>query len=264
MPYRILGRTREKVSLMGLGGSPIGARSHENESIRIIRTALDNGINVLDTCWDDNQGQGEIRTGKALRDGYRQKAFLIARIDGRTAEAACRQLDESLRRLQTDHVDLLQFHGILRSDDPERIFAPGGALEAVLAARVAGKVRYIGFSGHKSPDIHLKMLETAEARGFTFDTVQMPLNTVDGCCDGFEKRVLPVALRSGLGVLAMKPLGDQIVLNSQAATRVECLRYAMSLPVSAVIAGCDSLPIFQQAWGVARSFRPVKAFGSMS
>ena len=257
MPYRFLGRTGERVSLIGLGGSSIGAQAHENESIRIIRTALDNGINFLDGCWDANPIQSETRTGKALRDGYRRKAFLMTRIDGRTAPAARRQLDESLQRLQTDHVDLLHLQGVNQMDDPDFIFAPGGALEAMLEAQQAGKARYLGFTGHKSPDVHLKMLETAAMHKFTFDTVQMPLNVLDARSDNFEKRVLPVALRSGLGVLAMKPMGDQILLKTRAVNRVHCLRYAMSLPVSVVITGCDSLPILQQAWGVARSFRPL-------
>jgi predicted aldo/keto reductase-like oxidoreductase len=257
IPYRFLGSTREKVSLLGLAGPHLGAQPHENESIRIIRTALDNGINVLDACWDGDQEQSEIRMGRALRDGYRRKAFLMAKIDGRTAEATRRQLDASLQRFQTDYVDLLQLREIVRMDDPDRIFAPGGVLEAVLAARQAGKVRYIGFTGQQSPDIHLKMLDLAAANEFTFDTIQMPLNVMDAHSYSFEKRVLPVALQKNMGVLAMRPAGGQATLRSQAVTRVECLRYTMSLPVSAVIAGCDSVPILQQAWAVARSFRPL-------
>src|SRR5436309_8399494 len=160
VPTRILGRTGEKISMVGLGGYHVGMQSDEQESIRIIRTALDSGITFLDNCWDYNNGQSEIRMGKALRDGYRQKAFLMTKIDGRTRQAAAQQLEESLRRLQTDHIDLLQFHEVIRDTDPERIFGAQGGMETALAARKAGKIRYIGFTGHKSPDIHLKMLKT--------------------------------------------------------------------------------------------------------
>src|ERR1700739_2669670 len=174
IPYRPLGRTGEKVSLVGLGGYHLARQSDPAESIRIIRTGLDEGINFLDNCWDYNNGESEIRMGNALRDGYRQKAFLMTKIDGRTKTAANQQLEESLRRLQTDHIDLLQFHEVIRDGDPGRIFAQGGALEAVIEAKKQGKIRYIGFTGHKSPDIHLKMLDTAFAHNFSFDTVQMP------------------------------------------------------------------------------------------
>src|SRR6202047_4274205 len=188
-PTRTLGRSGEKVSIVGLGGYHIGNQSDEQESIRIIRTALDGGINFLDNCWDYNGGQSEIRMGKALREGYRQKAFLMTKIDGRTGKAATQQIEESLRRLQTDRIDLLQFHEVIRDTDPERIFAQGGGMEAALAAKKQGKIRYIGFTGHKSPDIHLKMLQTAAAHQFTFDTVQMPLNVMDAHYDSFEKKV---------------------------------------------------------------------------
>lgn len=257
MPYRTLGRTGEKVSLVGLGGSHIGTQHDEQESIKIIRTALDNGINFLDNCWDYNEGQSEIRMGKALRDGYRQKAFLMTKIDGRNKKTALQQLDDSLMRLQTDHIDLLQFHEIIRRNDPDRIFAPDGALETALAAKKAGKVRYIGFTGHKSPDIHLHMLETAAAHNFMFDTVQMPLNVMDAHYDSFEKKVLPVALQHKMGVLGMKSMGDKVILKSKAVSPVECLHYAMSLPVSVVITGCDSLKILQQALDAARGFKPL-------
>ncbi len=159
IPYRQLGNTGEKVSLVGLGGFHLG-RPDEKESLRIVRTAIDNGINFMDNSWDYNQGESEIRMGKALRDGYRQKVFLMTKIDGRTGEAAVKQLDESLRRLQTDTIDLLQFHEIIRLSDPERIFGPKGAYKAMLDARKAGKIRYLGFTGHKNPRIHLKMLQT--------------------------------------------------------------------------------------------------------
>ena len=258
VPTRILGRTGEKVSMVGLGGYHIGM-PNEEEGIRIIRTALDSGINFLDNCWDYNNGQSEIRMGKALRDGYRQKAFLMTKIDGRTKQAASQQLEESLRRLQTDHIDLLQFHEVIRDEDPDRIFAKGGGMEAVLDAKKQGKLRYIGFTGHKSPDIHLKMLNTAFAHNFTFDAVQMPLNVMDAHFNSFEKKVLPVLVEHKIGVLGMKPMGDKIILKSKTATPVECLHYAMNLPTSVVITGCDSMEILHQALGTARIFKPMNS-----
>ena len=259
VPMRELGRTGAKVSIVGLGGYHLGNQADEQESIRIIRTGLDSGINFLDNCWDYNGGQSEIRMGKALRDGYRQKAFLMTKIDGRTKKAATEQLDESLRRLQTDHIDLLQFHEVIRDTDPDRIFASGGGMEAVLEAKKQGKVKYIGFTGHKSPDIHLKMLETAFARKFTFDAVQMPLNVMDAHFDSFEKKVLPVLVEHGIGVLGMKPMGDKLILNSKTATPIECLHYAMNLPTSVVITGCDSLKILEQALEAAHSFKAMSS-----
>ncbi len=259
IPRRTLGRTGEKVSMVGLGGYHLGMQKDDQESIRIIRTALDSGINFLDNSWDYNDGQSEIRMGKALRDGYRQKAFLMTKIDGRTKKAAADQIEESLRRLQTDHVDLLQFHEVIRDTDAARVFAEGGGMEAVLEAKKQGKLRYIGFTGHKSPDIHLKMLETAFAHGFTFDTVQMPLNVMDAHFDSFEKKVLPVLVKHQIGVLAMKSMGDKVILQSKTATPVECLHYAMNLPTNVVITGCDSMEILQQALDAARSFQPMSA-----
>jgi aryl-alcohol dehydrogenase-like predicted oxidoreductase len=251
-----LGRTGEKVSMVGIGGFHLG-RPPEEEAIRIVRTALDNGVNFLDNCWDYNGGVSEERMGKALRDGYRQKAFLMTKIDGHTKTAATAQLDESLRRLGTDHIDLLQFHEVIRDSDPERIFSSGGGMEAVLEAKKQGKVRYIGFTGHKSPDIHYKMLETAFAHNFTFDAVQMPLNVMDAHYDSFEKKVLPVLVKHHIGVLGMKPMGDAIILQSKTATPVECLHYAMNLPTSVVITGCDSIEMLRQALEAARSFKPM-------
>jgi len=256
VPYRILGRTGEKVSLVGVGGAHIG-RVPETESLRIIRASLDRGLNFLDNSWDYNDGKSEEWMGKALKDGYRQKAFLMTKIDGRTKESATRQLEESLKRLQVDHVDLLQFHEIIRMNDADRIFAPGGALEAVLAAKKAGKVRYIGFTGHKSPEIHLHMIATADTHKFSFDTVQMPLNVMDAHYQSFEKKVLPVALQHQIAVLGMKPMGDQIILDSKAVTPVECLHYTMNLPVSVVITGIDSIGILDQALKAAQSFQPM-------
>ena len=258
MPRRGLGRTGEKISMVGIGGYHLGAPSvDEQEAIRIVRTALDNGVNFLDNCWDYNNGVSEERMGKALRDGYRKKAFVMTKIDGRTKAAAAQQLEESLKRLQTDHIDLLQFHEVIRDNDPERIFAKGGGMEAVLEAKKRGQVRYIGFTGHKSPEIHNKMLETAFAHNFTFDAVQMPLNVMDAHYDSFEKKTLPILVKHGIGVLGMKPMGDKIILESKTASPVECLHYAMNLPTSVVITGCDSMQILQQALDAARNFKPM-------
>ena len=257
MPRRKLGRTGEMVSMIGLGGYHIGVPKDRQESTRIIRSALDAGMNFLDNCWDYHDGDSEVRMGAALRDGYRDKAFLMTKIDGRTRASAAKQIDESLKRLQTDHLDLLQIHEVIRMDDPARVFAAGGTMEAVLAAKQAGKLRYVGFTGHKSADIHLKMLETADQHGFTFDTVQMPLNVMDAHQAGFEKRVLPKLLEKNIGVLGMKPMGSGVILKSRTASAVECLQYALSLPTSVVITGCDSMPVLQQALSVARSWQPL-------
>ena len=256
IPMRTLGRSGEKVSMVGIGGYHLG-RPSEQDAIRIVRTALDSGVNFLDNCWDYNGGVSEERMGKALRDGYRQKAFLMTKIDGQTKAAAMQQLEESLKRLQTDHIDLLQCHEVIRDGDPARIFGSGGSMEALQAAKKQGKIRYIGFTGHKSPDIHYKMLETAFAHNFTFDAVQMPLNVMDAHFDSFEKKVLPVLVKHGIGVLGMKPMGDAIILQSKTATPVECLHYAMNLPTSVVITGCDSMEILQQALDAARTFKPL-------
>jgi predicted aldo/keto reductase-like oxidoreductase len=258
MQYRTLGHTGERVSIVGLGGAHLGfAGVSEADSERIVRTAIDNGINFMDNCWDYNGGQSEIRMGKALRDGYREKVFLMTKLDGHDAKTATAQLDESLRRLQVDHVDLIQFHEVIRMDDPDKIFAPSGALEGMFTARQAGKVRYIGFTGHKSPKIHLHMLDTAFQNNFTFDSVQMPLNVMDAHYDSFAKLVLPMLVQHNIGVLGMKPMGAQVILRSGVVSAPECLRYALSLPTSVVITGCDSMPILQQALDVARSFRPM-------
>lgn len=258
MPYRQLGSTGEKVSIVGLGGFHLG-KPEEQEAIRIVRTAIDHGINFMDNSWDYNAGASEIRMGKALKDGYRQKVFLMTKVDGRTGESATQQLNESLQRLQTDTIDLLQFHEIIRLTDPERIFAPKGAYEAMLAAKKAGKIRYIGFTGHKSPAIHLKMLELCFAHNFTPATVQMPLNLMDARYDSFQKQVLPVLVKHGIAPLAMKSMGDHILLDSKTVTPMECLHYDMNLPVSVVITGCDSMPILEQALTAARTFRPLSA-----
>ena len=259
MKYRTLGRTGASVSLVGLGGfhlaKPGGAT--EAEAIRIVRSGIDAGLNFCDNCWDYNGGESEVRLGKALRDGYRDRVFLMTKIDGRTAAAALGQLETSLRRLQTGHLDLLQFHEIIRMDDPERIFAPGGALEAVLRARDQGKLRHIGFTGHKNPAIHARMFEVARQHGFTFDTVQMPVNVMDAHFDSFQKTIFPIAARAGTAVLAMKTFGDDFVLKSGVASPIEMLHYSMSQPVSVVITGIDSVRILEQALQAVRSYQPM-------
>jgi len=259
MPYRTLGRTGERVSVIGLGGYHLGRQSDESESIRIIRSAIDRGVNFMDNCWDYNGGVSEVRMGKGLRDGYRAKAFLMTKIDGRTRQAAEQQINESLERLQTDHIDLLQVHEVIRDNDPGRIFGPGGTMEAVMAAKKAGKIRYLGFTGHKSPEIHLKMLDMAFQHQFTFDSVQMPLNVMDAHYDSFEAKVLPVLVKHNIGVLGMKPMGDAVILGSKTSTPIECLHYAMSLPTSVVITGCDSMQILDQAFEAARTFKSFTA-----
>ncbi len=256
MPYRVLGRTGERVSAIGLGGWHLGFEKLDEElSIRIVRSAIDRGINFMDNSWDYNDGASEIRMGRALRDGYRDRAFLMTKIDGRSKREATRQLDESLRRLQTDRVDLVQHHEILRYEDPHRIFAEDGANAALVEARQAGKLRYIGFTGHKDPRIHLYMLEVARGHGFTFDTVQMPLNVMDAHYRSFEKLVLPELVKQDIGVLGMKGLANGIILRSNTVTAIECLHYALNLPTSVVITGVDSMEILDQAFTAARTFR---------
>lgn len=224
---------------------------------RIIRTAIDQGITFMDNSWDYGEGVSEIRMGKALRDGYRNKVFLMTKIDGRTRTAAAKQLDESLRRLGVDHIDLVQHHEIIRYEDPHRIFEEDGANAALTEAQKAGKVRFIGFTGHKDPHIHLYMLEYAAQKGFRFDTVQMPLNVMDAHYRSFEKLVLPVLVKQKIGVLGMKSTGGGIILKSGTVTAMECLHYALNLPTSVVITGIDSMEILEQALDAAATFKPL-------
>ena len=255
MEYRTLGKTGERVSAIGLGGAHIARAKERAEAIGIVRTAIDNGITFMDNCWDYSGGQAEVLMGEALRDGYREKVFLMTKIDAHTGSVAEQQIDQCLERLQTDHLDLVQIHEIIRMDDPDKVFAPGGTMEGLLAAKQAGKLRYIGFTGHKDPDIHLKMLNM----GFDWDTVQMPLNCVDTHHRSFEARVLPVLVERNIGVLGMKPLAAGKAVQSGTATAEECLRYAMSLPTSVVITGCDSQAIVEQAIRAWKDFKPMSA-----
>jgi aryl-alcohol dehydrogenase-like predicted oxidoreductase len=262
MLYRKLGRTGEQVSVIGMGGAHLSRPPlDEKAAVRLIHAALDRGLNFLDNSWDYGHGNSEKWMGTALsQGGYRKKAFVMTKLDGRTREAARSQLDESLARLKTDHIDLVQFHEIIRFDDPDRIFTEGGALEALVAARQAGKLRFIGFTGHKDPHIHLYMLEVARRNGFSFDTVQMPLNVMDAHFRSFSHLVVPEAVRQDIGILAMKTMGDGVILKSGApVTAIECLHYAMNLPSSVVITGIDSEKILDQAFEAARTFAPMSA-----
>jgi aryl-alcohol dehydrogenase-like predicted oxidoreductase len=258
MLYRPLGRTGETVSAIGLGGSHIAKPPlTESESIRLVQAAIDRGITFMDNAWDCNQGESEMRMGKALaQGGYRNRVFLMTKIDGRDREEAMSQIDMSLKRLRTDHIDLLQHHEVIRFEDPDRIFAQAGATEACLAAKKAGKIRFIGFTGHKDPHVHLYMLATAAQHDFHFDTAQMPLNLMDAHFRSFAQLVVPKLVSEGIGVLGMKPMGggDGIVLKSHTVTPIECLHYALNLPTSVVITGIDKPEVLNQAFEAARTF----------
>ncbi len=258
MIYRTLGGTGEKVSAIGLGGWHLGLKHvDEKLSVRIVRSAIDRGINFLDNSWDYSDGLSELRMGEALRDGYRQHAFVMTKIDGRSRKEATKQLDESLQRLRVDHIDLVQHHEVIRFEDPHRIFDDEGANAALVEARTAGKIRYIGFTGHKDPLIHLHTLEVARENGFTFDAVQMPLNVMDAHYRSFEKLVLPELVKLEIGVLGMKSMSNGILLKSKTVTPIECLQYALSLPTSVVITGIDSMEILEQAFKAIESYHPL-------
>jgi aryl-alcohol dehydrogenase-like predicted oxidoreductase len=258
MIYRTLGSTGERVSAIGVGGWHLGLKHvDEDLSVRIVRTAIDRSINFMDNSWDYNEGESERRMGKALADGYRERAFLMTKIDGRTKHEAAKQLDESLKRLKVDYIDLVQHHEVIRYEDPHRIFDEEGANAALLEARAVGKIRYIGFTGHKDPHIHLHMLGVAAENGFKFDTVQMPLNVMDAHYRSFEKLVLPELVKQQIGVLGMKSMANGILLKSYTVTPIECLHYALNLPTSVVITGIDSMEILDQAFEAVSTFRPL-------
>jgi len=258
MPQRVLGQTGEKVSMIGLGGWHLSLK-HVDAKLadRIMKTASDRGINFFDNSWDYNDGESEKRMGKMLQGGYRNRIFLMTKINGRTKKEATKQLEESLKRLKTDMIDLVQHHEVIRFEDPNRIFASEGAHEALLEARESGKIRYIGFTGHKDPHIHLYMLEVAEQHGFTFDTAQMPLNVMDAHFRSFAKLVVPELVRRGTGVLGMKSMANGQILESNTVTPIECLHYALNLDTSVVITGIDSLEILDQAFEAAKTFHPL-------
>jgi aryl-alcohol dehydrogenase-like predicted oxidoreductase len=258
MIYRTLGRTGEKISAIGLGGFHIGVPElDEPEAIRIIRSAIDEGITFMDNCWDYHEGRSESRMGKALRDGYRGKVFLMTKIDGRTKALAAKQVDECLRRLQTDCIDLMQHHEVIRMEDADVIFGENGANEALLEAKKGGKIRYIGFTGHKDPAVHLRTLEVGVQHRFRFDAVQMPLNVMDAHFRSFEKEVLPVLVKNKIGVLGMKPFASGTIPQTRTVTGIECLQYALNLPTSVVITGMDSMARLEQALEAARTFKPM-------
>jgi len=256
MIYRTLGRTGERVSAIGLGGYHIGV-PNEPEGIKLIRTAIDRGITFMDNSWDYHNGESERRMGKVLRDGYRDKVFLMTKIDGRTKSSAAKQIDECLQRLQTDRVDLMQHHEMIRIEDADRIFAAGGAQEAMLEAKKAGKIRYIGFTGHKDPFVQLRTLEVGRAHGFRFEAVQMPLNVLDAHFRSFEKQVLPELLKDEIGVLGMKPLASGAIPKLKTVSAIECLHYALGLPTSVVITGMESMERLNQALEAVRTFKPM-------
>ena len=259
MRFRKLGKTGELVSCIGLGGHHIGRTANEAESIKIIRTALDDGWNFLDNCWDYHDGLSELRMGKALQDGYRKKAFLMTKIDGRTKVAAAKQIDQCLLRMRVEMIDLVQHHEMIRLEDADRVFEEGGAQEAVEAARKAGKLRYVGFTGHKDPLIHLRTLEIAKEHGFRFDVVQLPLNVLDAHFRSFARTVLPVLVKEEIGVLGMKSMSDGAILESKVVTAVECLNYALTLPTSVLITGMESMERLNQALKVVKNFKPLSA-----
>ncbi len=261
MIYRPLGATGEMVSLIGMGGFHLGKPATDDEAIRLVRSGIDQGITFLDNSWDYNLGTSELRAGKALRDGYRDKVFQMTKIDGRTKKAAARQIDESLTRLQTDHLDLVQHHEIIRMEDPDQIFKEDGAMAAVLEAKKAGKIRFIGFTGHKDPLIHLRMLQVAKENDFHFDTVQMPINVMDAHFRSFSSQVLPVLIREKIAPLAMKTFGDHYILNSKTVEPVEALHFSMSLPVAVVITGIDKPEILEQALEAVKTYKPLNEAG---
>lgn len=256
MIYRKLGRTVESVSAIGIGGSHIGRPKEKQEAIRIIRTAIDRGINFMDNCWDYADGKCEQWMGDALLDGYRKKVFLMTKFDGRNKAATAKQIDESLQPLKTDHVDLMQYHENIRMEDPDRFFGEG-PLEALLEAKKAGKIRYIGFTGHKDPLVHLRMLEVARAHNFHFDAAQMPLNILDAQFRSFSHQVVPKLVEQGIAVLGMKPMASGTIPANGLATGIECLHFALNLPTSVVITGCDSVERLDQAFEAVRTFKPL-------
>jgi diketogulonate reductase-like aldo/keto reductase len=260
IPKRRLGRTNAMVSIVGLGGFHIGRSDlPATAAVALIHAAIDRGITFLDNAWDYNSGASELRMGQALNvGGYRDRVFLMTKIDGRTLSAAQGQIDQSLSRLLTDRIDLVQIHENIRPDDADRVFAPGGAIEALVAAKKAGKIRFIGFTGHKSPAYHVHMIDIATKNGFTFDTVQMPLNIMDAHFQSFEQTVLPVAKRLDMGIIGMKTFGDHHILDTGAVDPVTMLHYGMNLPTSVVVTGIDSTAVLDQAVTAATTFRPLE------
>ncbi|MDR3623284.1 MAG: aldo/keto reductase [Paludisphaera borealis] len=255
VPLRPLGKTGEKVSLLALGGYHASVPEEEKDALRLIQRAVDEGVTFLDNAWDYMDGKAEERMGKALAEGkLRAKVFLMTKCCGRTAKDAQSNLEESLKRLQTDHIDLWQFHEINYDNDPDLVFAQGGALEFALKAKEQGKVRFIGFTGHKHPEIHLKML----ANPYDWATVQMPLNVMDGQFRSFQHQVLPLLNKRGIGSIGMKSLGGmgEIVKDGHVPV-AEAIRYVLSLPISTLVSGIDSEAVLEQNLKIVRSFKPM-------
>jgi aryl-alcohol dehydrogenase-like predicted oxidoreductase len=257
IPHRPLGRTGAEVSILGLGGYHLGTIKSAREAVRIVQGAVDGGITFMDNAWEYHDGESETLMGRALGEGgLRDQVFLMSKVcsHGRGKQVALRQLEQSLRRLRTDHLDLWQIHEVVYENDPERHFAPEGAVEALLEARTQGKVRFVGFTGHKDPSLHLKMLE----HDFPFDTCQLPLNCFDARFRSFEQRVLPELVRRGIAPLGMKPIcGEGVPAKKRAVKATDALRYAMSLPVATTITGIDSMAVLRQDLKLAREFTPM-------
>ena len=255
IPLRPLGKTGEMVSILGLGGHHSTRPKDEKVSLRLIQRAVDEGITFLDNCWDYHDGLAEERMGKALAEGGRRdKVFLMTKVCGRTAKEAQSNLEDSLRRLRTDHLDLWQFHEMVYDNDPDWIFAEDGAIHAGLKAIKDGKIRYLGFTGHKDPSIHLKML----GKPYDWATVQMPLNVMDAHFRSFQHQVLPELVKRGIGPIAMKTLGGEGKVVSQAGIPVEdALSYVLSLPISTLVSGIDSEKILEQNLRIVRAFKPL-------
>ena len=257
IPLKRFGKTDVQISALGLGGHHLGAAKDEQEAVAIVHGAMDGGVTFFDNCWEYNRGKSEDWLGKGLK-GRRDKAFVMTKVctHGRDAALATQMLEQSLRRLQTDHLDLWQIHGVSFQNDPELFIRSGGAAEALLKAKKDGKVRYLGFTGHKDPDIHLAMLKT----GFPFDAVQMPLNPFDANFFSFEQRVLPVLVQRGIAPLAMKPIGGHgEPIQNGVFTADELLGYSMSLPVATTITGVSDMEILQQNLKIAQGFTPMSA-----
>jgi uncharacterized protein len=257
IPRRVLGRTGEYVSAIGLGGHHLGLVGTEREAIRIVHEAIDAGMTFMDNAWEYHEGKSEDRMGKAL-EGRRDHVFLMTKVctHGRDAKVAMRQLEQSLRRLKTDYIDLWQVHELAYYDDPDRHFAKGGVIEALDRAKRQGKVRFVGFTGHKDPAIHLRMLSF----DYPFDTCQMPLNCFDATFRSFEQQVLPELARRGIAPIGMKSMGGEgDAVKRRAVTAQEALRYAMSLPVATTVSGIDSVRVLRQNLKVARGFTPMSA-----
>jgi aryl-alcohol dehydrogenase-like predicted oxidoreductase len=252
---RPLGRTGIEVSALGVGGFHLGSTKDQEEATRLVQRALEAGINFFDNAWEYHDGESEARLGRALQ-GYRQEAVVMTKLctHGRNKRVAMQMLEESLGRLKTDHLDVWQIHEVVYENDPDMIFGPDGAAEALMQAKKDGKVRFVGFTGHKDPSIHLKML----SHGFPFDTVQMPLNPFDATFRSFQAQVMPEAKKQGIAVLGMKSLGGsgEMVKNG-AVTPAEALRYAMSLPVACTISGMDSMEVLEQNLKIALDFEPM-------